>query len=647
MKKLLCKIMLLSFCLASLFLNACSSPSPTPKTLYGYVTADDNISGAGIKVVDMSGNVIAEQKGAATSDYGVFVITVPDLPSKFRVVSTGGKESGQAVDYELAAQFENFDPDNGIIYINMVTTMVCAYLDLAPDKSLAKATEDIKEFLSIPSEIDIQEWLYHIDTYFNHDVFKNEVEESGGDLDAYIAKLLTEMSKDPSLAYIFNIIDDTGTPSADQTVRKSSDKTSSLLASMAFDVAKAAASGAIGWGANYVLNQVAGGGDVDVMKKELIQIQTQLTTLNAEVLASKNEITAAIADANLQRAFDNVNTQEKRAKNIFQKLKLMILYNPKTPQEIQDHKTTINALLEEIKSNDIRDMSGFNGFLMGTNEYSNNGLFPLYAQMIKTKYKFLSKENYQDKVTKLALYYNHIETILFYLACEYNSVKAPLLVKIDADTLTENSTTEQKWLNSVKPMSNEIIIYNGKNPKLMIYEGSSKYTFVRDGKTLTGKPPIYGTFARSEQIVYDFNQYINPAGFNNWRKITRAELEPIFNAFVYGQITTGKYLENMGWVTEYGDVGYVGADTLGNEQKRICYWLCGTQNSHYSEMKYETFYAREMRFLNYWHTIRNSYWVYPGDDHHGYPTRGPDAWHWIIVRTVGNDENYIDYTLNP
>ncbi len=65
----------------------------------------------------------------------------------------------------IMGQFEAFDPDNDIIYINLVTTLVCVYLDRNPDKSLSEATTAVKAFLDIPAEVDIEAGLYNNNKY--------------------------------------------------------------------------------------------------------------------------------------------------------------------------------------------------------------------------------------------------------------------------------------------------------------------------------------------------------------------------------------------------------------------------------------------------------------------------------------------------
>jgi hypothetical protein len=153
---------------------------------------------------------------------------------------------------------------------------------------------------------------------------------------------------------------------------------------------------------------------------------------------------------------------------------------------------------------------------------------------------------------------------------------------------------------------------------------------------------LRATWQGAEDTVADYNGS-GRAGFSDWRKIRENELQRFYDTFIEGQVTAGQYLENKGWVTQFGEV-YVGTGpALRNETLRVCDWLCGQSGAVWSDMRFVDYRVKEMRFPNHWHTIRDNWWVTLRDFESHRETHPPALWHWMIVRTIDANENYTDY----
>ncbi len=487
------KIKSLGFCLIVLLMGGCSSSVPSSEMSYldGYVAGKTDISGATLQVTYSDGVLISEKKAPATSDYGAFMISVPYVPYEFRVVSIGGTASGENVNYRLVGQFEAFNPDSDTIYLNFVTTLACVYLDRNPDKSLAEVTNGVKAFLDIPGEVNIGRGLYHQDKYFSPERFLEEAGTQGG-VEIFMETLVEEMAQDVTAKHTFPPYASGENPiEAGPLVKECAGTT----------LGQAARNGCIAWGCGFALNigmqelfpDMGGPSKADIkeMKLMLTEIHDDLLKLESEVLALRDQILAAITKETYVSLSNSLKKYITTVTNTYTKLKNKLQVDPETLND--DAKAIrLNSIKDQLNiiRTQIAPSKGYlHTTLFGDTNTKTEGLFKIYADTLKAQKRFLSKENYQNKVRDLFKYYNRIEAIETYLVIEYYRAGSPIDnigpvgdeddIKGLANDLYTESNAEMDWLNKVKMPDGKIedrlripdstYIYHGDNYNLMIY----------------------------------------------------------------------------------------------------------------------------------------------------------------------------------
>lgn len=91
------------------------------------------------------------------------------------------------------AVVRGFDAELDELHINGVTTLIAAYLDARPRRTLAKATETVKAFLDIPDYVDVGD-VSAGSWHFDHARFLAEAARNGG-VDRFVAKLVREIER--------------------------------------------------------------------------------------------------------------------------------------------------------------------------------------------------------------------------------------------------------------------------------------------------------------------------------------------------------------------------------------------------------------------------------------------------------------------
>jgi len=464
---------LLVFCMITLLLEGCVSSGTGSETSYldGYVTAETDISDAGLQIVDTDGNIIAEKQSPATSEYGAFMITVQNLPDEFRVVSSGGTEWGEDINYTLMGQFEDFNPDTDMIYLNYVTTMICLYLDNNPDKSLSEATNAVKYFLDIPADIDIGAGLYHHNEYFSPMEFERQAPE--GDVIVFLEMLVDQITQASDLKHAFT----------SQLVMGTNGGGGKLATCAGASLSIAARNGLIAWGAGFALDNLSGelfpsgGGPTKAQKEELknmlIQIEAQIAQLGSQVRLATDEIKAAIKKSEYNIGSMGLAEYVTLVENTFIDLKNEIMKDPATltEAELGERENTINHKLNIIGDKIEPYLGSFHKKIFGDQVIEAEGLLKIYTDKLLTEQRFIHKENYQDKVEALFLYYNQIEATELYLAVEFYHARGMSQTIADTHTtqLGTNSQAELDWYNSKDIVPDDLYIYHSDKYKLMIY----------------------------------------------------------------------------------------------------------------------------------------------------------------------------------
>ena len=166
--------------------------------VWGDVFLDEPIVGATIGIYDLDGNKIFEEN-EATGETGLFIFEVDwgikqqggELPSEFKVVASGGTRNGEYFNGTVVSIAHNYTR-GGYCVVNEITTLLAAYGDKHLEISPAEVEETIKEFVGVPSNVDVLDVIEFNNTSFHSATFMSEAEEAGG-FDAFIDVLVDEV----------------------------------------------------------------------------------------------------------------------------------------------------------------------------------------------------------------------------------------------------------------------------------------------------------------------------------------------------------------------------------------------------------------------------------------------------------------------
>lgn len=560
-------IRFVGFSLLVLLVASCASSQHKVSYLQGYVSENQDVSGAQLKVTDLKGNTISEQT-ASSSDFGAFMIPVQkqSVQTGFRVVADGGTDSGQAVTSSLEAQFGGVNPDRDIIYLNLVTTMVCRYLDRVPDATLADATAVVKTFLGIPAFVDIGSGLYHDPTYFSPQTFLTAAAANGG-VDAYMGALVDEMIQGSPATQTFPPPQVLSATPAGELVATSAGET------MAGSIGK----GILSWGAGFALNQglkavfpslgAPTEADIQQMEAMLEAIQTQITQLSNQVAAAQDEIDAAIKKSTYEIANMNLIAYATMVKNDYARLQASIDSMPTNTDSVTGAVTpntddpaytqcqnTINDVNKSIGQDIVPYLGSLHNML-----YGSTGFYKIYADYLHSQKKFLSQEDYQNKVVNVFNYYNQIEATAVLLADEYyrSTNQLPSLVTAVDTRLATDSQAERAWVNTVTRIPDGTYIYQGDNLNLMIYLPSDFYSPMQYGpyvwNTGGGDCDVNNSYTGGLTAVIDAEvcsvalmDWDKKLGFDNWRFPELDWLNTMFNGWQGEAASPGEYAKNQG-----------------------------------------------------------------------------------------------------
>lgn len=200
----------------ALTLPACSPPwtvntgndtlktTQTATMLVGKAFLNEPISGATLKIFDLSGNILQEASNATDAN-GYFNLSLPaSTPKDFRVEVSGGLCGTAASTSVLKADVRNFDSTIDRLYINAATTLVAAKLDQNPQVALKDVQASVARFLKLPSEISLGADLDNSSLkLFSHATFMNVAAEQGG-FNPFITTLAGQITGDATTTYDFS-----------------------------------------------------------------------------------------------------------------------------------------------------------------------------------------------------------------------------------------------------------------------------------------------------------------------------------------------------------------------------------------------------------------------------------------------------------
>lgn len=166
----------------------------------GWVECGGPVADVEIGVYDETGRLLnltfpLQDSPLYTGPSGVFAVAVQNLPDHFRIKAIGGFY-GDNMFSQMEADIWYFDPEQDLVHINPVTTLLARYIDRYPDIDYEFAQTLVKQFLLIPEKIDLSYGPDIPAIYFNSEVFLEEAKKYGG-IDPFFELLLNEMEVYP------------------------------------------------------------------------------------------------------------------------------------------------------------------------------------------------------------------------------------------------------------------------------------------------------------------------------------------------------------------------------------------------------------------------------------------------------------------
>ena len=316
----------------------------------GWVFADKPIIGAKVSIYKTSKEkeLLSLGKETKTSDKGTFLISVDEVPGNFRIVASDGELYGKKFMTKLKADVQHFDPEVDYVYINEVTTLVSAYMDRHPGKTLDEASQIIKTFLEIPQPVDIGEVLHNSGEYFDHMMFMIAASENGG-LANFIEMLLDEIEDHPEKTYPFFSYRSGYGAGASGAIKWIGSK-------LLNGATNAAASKGFGWllsltGAKFLETDTQWFKEIE---QTLSEIKTMISELQTEMYIMKDELIKEIKLANYNNLFNIHLPLITRVRDTMEDLSYLadMMVSSKEHQEYFDKESKrIRAIIgKQIKS---------------------------------------------------------------------------------------------------------------------------------------------------------------------------------------------------------------------------------------------------------------------------------------------------------
>ncbi|MBY4599136.1 DUF1566 domain-containing protein [Ottowia caeni] len=289
---------------ATLLVSGCGGgtggDTPALPLANGKAHLSSPLVGAKVQVLDSAGNASSDYGSTTTSETGTFTVPVsPALGARFRVAVSEGSYEGKPFQETLLLDVENFNPEQHLLYVNAVSTLVSRYVDRHPKTSVSEAASKVLGFLQVPiaperaplaSDNPLQD-------HFRHELFLQSAQSREAPaLGTYINQLLNELDAGAT-AHSF------GRPPVGDA--------GSIIEKLTEELAKHLGDELFSWAFEAILSAAGVGGNAEILK-ELHEISAKLDELKAlttEVLSEQKQTEAEIVSVNLLNAITNIQQQ--------------------------------------------------------------------------------------------------------------------------------------------------------------------------------------------------------------------------------------------------------------------------------------------------------------------------------------------------
>lgn len=515
----------------------CDDSDTESTTVRGWVSATEPISGADLVFFDIHENQIGEPKHAATGNHGSFAVKIKNLPTDFRVTASGGRYQGDVFTAMFSADCLAYEPSN-VVHINAVTTMVSAYLDRHPEKSIEEARKVIKEYLEIPDWVDIGSGLAGSERFFSHSLFMSESAANGG-LRKYLNQLIDEIDYDPEIT----------NPFQSQPLPPPEGTGSSIALGLAEGAASYVGGEALGWGLKEtgIWNPDK---DVEEMQRTVANISFQLDQLRNECKYYHDQLSQQVLKAQYDNKRHELDTLISAIFDTKDRLASLVTDPPSDdPDYIEDERQRIITMIYDKLIGSSKEIP--------LKLENPDSLIVMYNKILKGRHRFLRADVTNDAIKTQFDYFIKLQEWLLLLEVEYyhaigegtrkdGTEYHPNITK--AIEQFREDTDNQKDLLKTPIPENTMIDVKNRNmiatevPKICLSIGTAEYCW---GPSFL--PPIrMGRDDFDNMIEIQDNNYMH--GFNDWRKPSYQEIEDFFIG--HGDCSGGKgsqYLESQGW----------------------------------------------------------------------------------------------------
>ncbi|MFH1138092.1 MAG: hypothetical protein V1816_18630 [Pseudomonadota bacterium] len=587
--------------------------SSEQRTVKGWLIAQDAVAKADVGIFDKLGLLLNQKEGVTTNNFGSFLVFVSQLPTDFRVVAGNGLHFGEAFQGVLSADFHDFDPETDYVRINLVTTIVSAYLDEHPEYSLDEVTARVKSFLELPEWYDIGGDLSTSASweYFYPSRFLKEAEENGG-INSFIDLLVAEIDGGgPDVTHSFPL---------EGGIGGGGDAAGAIIA-------KSIVQGSI----SYIAGQSFGFGLRELglsfgesTPEGILELQRQMKEVSDKLNSLTSKMNDLIRTLN-QVAYDQaVGRIMQRVSDIIALTDDLQYFYTNTYGTEAARNIDRADLIEKIKKHliDTGSQRTINDQLIMPVPGASS-LLKLWSQLVKGSHYFLSNRDYPKIKTQFD-FFDTIQAFEMLLLVEYYHA-------VDPSGTVPSYNNDARLQRIVKQYEDNFEEQN----KLLLAPVPHKGLIHTEASPYTGNPIMiyehlwYTTFVGANNLVATMNRerYL---GFNNWRKVKGGEIN---NFFKYKPDTTSHlaYLAGQGWEAMSGEIYLAGQEEF-NCSGSYCEGqeMLGKCSTGWIPTNFYEFYMMSLHNAGIWTDII---------DNEYHPLC---VCHWLMVRemTAGEINNY-------
>ncbi|MBN2241026.1 MAG: hypothetical protein JW712_14745 [Dehalococcoidales bacterium] len=537
--------------------------------IQGWICAEDAVTDASLLISDFEGKTLFETNTPATGKSGAFLVSADDIPSEFRIVTSGGTVNGIVFTSELKTDVQGFDSDKDVIFINLVTTIISAYRDLNPEIAVDDATTKVTSYLGIPEWVSTSAGLQVSTEYFSSLTFLNEARDNGG-VDAFIKTIAGEI--------------DQNTTSATRSFKSEGGGllggSNGLLGGAGTFIAKGLANGALSYVGGNVLGwglSMFGLGSEDKTAEELEKISKQIEQLQQSMDEMKQQLTeishkldslesqmqqmgAQLSNEIKQTDYDTRVGQMISLINSIKSIKNQVtifVSNPPTDPKVLDYQRT--KIMTRIENEILNHGSDINSQLTGIG--MSTPLLKIWSQIVKNGKTFLSADD-SATVQSQFDYFDNLQLWLTELVVEYYHAKATneedgsamytAFVNDANDAVINYNTNRASQVALLLPALPSGVLYNA-NLNILILPQVFHATWIeKNSRHDYGRPPTV----------------IPNCPFPSWRSASEAQLTTLFHLNFGGSPHT--YAINQGWPkTEISAVWTLGLGYYNGDNTKI------------------------------------------------------------------------------